>query len=209
MNKVADVLTSLSPDDDEQHRMFVKEHVSALFSAANISEQFGTMNFHWNYLNPHLLDHLVHEFHLEDITPSMEGYKSELHQFRMNTRLTLFCRTQKRRHVDPPQNFRKVVAKFEWPEDVTLEVVEQFRQTYASNYNLRDCAMMLAVVRPGSFIIVWFVPVSIADLLKTKLPRAILKKYNVTRLEIAGVCVYQKHQKVSATDCTVSLIIIG
>ena len=100
------------------------------------------------------------------------------------TPLVLFCQTQKRRHIKPPSEFEEMVAAFDWPDDVMLEVVEQFRQEYACHY---ECAMMLAVVRP---IITWFIPESIVEKLKEKVPRHILKKYLVTRLEIAGTCVY-------------------
>ena len=96
-----------------------------------------------------------------------------------------------------------MVAEFEWPESVTLEVVEEFREEYASQYNLRECAMMIAQVRSGSFIITWFIPESVADKLKAKVPRAILKKFSVSRLEIDGVCVYRPRQpqQVSVTGC--------
>ena len=63
------------------------------------------------------------------------------------------------------------------------------------NYNLHEFAMMLAEVRPGSFIVTWFIPDSIVERLKAKVPREILNRYHVTKLEIDGVCVYL--QKVS------------
>ena len=191
VKKVADVLTSLSADEDDHHKMFLESHVSVLFKAADIPELFGTMNFHWNYLSPPPLDHLVHKFNLERVKPQMETYKSDLQQFRMNTPLTLFCRTQKRKRFRLPGEFEKMVAEFDWPDNVTLEVVEEFRQEYASHYNLRECAMMLAQVRPGSFIATWFIPESIVEKLKAKVPRAILKQYSVTKLEIGGACVYR------------------
>ena len=201
MKRVADSLTSLSPDDDDCHKMFAESHVSDLFRAPDIPEQFGIMNSHWSYLDPSLLDHLVRYFNLEEVKGEMETYKSDLGQFRKNTPLTLFCRAQRKRHIDPPPKFRKVVAEFKWQKDATLEDVEQFRQEYAHHYGLHDCAMMLAKVRPGSFIVTWFVPESVVEKLKEKVPRAILKKYSVTKLEIAGTCVYQlrKLQEVSVT----------
>ena len=74
---------------------------------------------------------------------------------------------------------------------MTLEVVEEFRQQYADHYSLRECAMMLAVVRPDcSFIITWFIPSGIVEKLKVEVPTSILKEYSVTKLEIAGECVY-------------------
>ena len=175
--------------------------MSPLFRAVNIAEQFGTMNFHWSYLDPSLLDHLVKKFDLEKVKGEMETYKSDLGQFRRKTPLTLFCRAQKRKRVRLSPDFQEVVAEFDWPNDVTLEVVEQFRQEYADHYGLREFAMMVAQVRPGCFIVTWFVPESVVEKLKGKVPRAILKKHSVTKLEIAGTCVYRlrKPQEVIVT----------
>ena len=202
VSRVAGALTSLSPDHDDEHdRKFLETHMSALYRAVNIAEQFGTMNFHWSYLDPSLLDHLVNKFNLEKVKGEMETYKSDLGQFRKKTPLTLFYRAQKGKRVRFSPDFQEVVAEFDWPNDVTLEVVEQFRQEYTDHYGLRECAMMVAQVRPGSFIVTWFVPESVVEKLKGKVPRAILKKYSVTKLEIAGTCVYRlrKPQEVSVT----------
>ena len=151
VKRVVDVLTSLQPHEDNYHhnKMFLKSHVRVLYQAADIPELFGTMNFHWNYLNPSLLDHLVHRLALEEPKQQMEVYKSDLQQFRMKTPLTLFCQTLKRKKVKPPPEFREMVAEFDWPENVTLEDVEQFRQEYASHYNLQQCAMMTNKVLTG------------------------------------------------------------
>ena len=203
VSRVADALTSLSPDHDDEHdRKFLESRTSALFRAASIAEQFGIMNPHWSYLDPSLLDHLVKKFDLKEMKGEMETYKSDLGQFRRKTPLTLFCRAQRRKRVRPSPDFQEVVAEFDWPNDVTLEAVEQFRQEYADHYGLRECAMMVAQVRPGSFIVTWFVPESVVEKLKGKVPRAILKKYSVTKLEIAGTCVYRlrKPQEVSVTS---------
>ena len=187
--------------------MFTESHVHDLFKADNVAEQFGTMNSHWNYLDPYLLDHLVRKFDrglfdLNEVKGEMETYKSDLGQFRKKTPLTLFCRAQRRKRVRLSPDFQEVVAEFDWRNDVTLEVVEQFRQEYASHYGLYEFAMMLAKVCPGSFIVTWFVPESVVEKLKEKVPTAILKKYSVTKLEIARTCVYplRKPQEVSVTS---------
>ena len=201
VDQVADSLTSLSPDDEDHHKLFTRSQVSNLFRAASVAEQFGTMNSHWNYLDPSLLDHVVRDFNLEEVKDEMETYKSYLGQFRKKTPLTLFCQAQEQRDIDMPPNFRKVVTDFKWPQNAKLEDVEQFRQKFAHYYSLHDCAMMVAEVRPGCFIVTWFVPESVVEKLKGKVPRAILKEYSVTKLEIAGTCVYRlrKPQEVSVT----------
>ena len=208
VSKVADALTSLSPDFDEQHKkLFTESHITALYRAANISVLFGIMNPHWNYLNPSLLEHLVKKCCLKVMKQEIEDYKSDLQQFRKKTPLNLFCRTQRRKRRRPQEDFEKMVVEFDWPAIVTLEDVEQFRQEYASEYSLHECAMMIAQIRSGSYIITWFIPESVIEKLKAKVPRKILKKYCVTKLEIAGECVYRsrKAQKVSGTVCNGSV----
>ena len=173
----------------------INSSLSAIYQAPDHSELFGTMNFHWNYQNPQLLDHLIQEFNLEKVKGEMKTYKEDLQQFRKKTPLKLFCQSQKKKRIKPPPDFYEVEAKFDWPDDVTLEVVEEFRQEYAYQYSLHECVMMLAVLRPhGSFTITWFIPNCIVKKLKVKVPNlnAILKKYSVTKLEIAGECVYPK-----------------
>ena len=190
---VADVLTQLSPDDDEYHNIFLENHVEQLCTAVDNSVLFGNMNLHWNYLDPSLLDRLVKELSLNEVKENITTYKSDLQQFRMSTPLTVFCQTQKRRRIELSPEFKEMVAEFKLPNDTTLEVVEQFRQEYASQYNVHEFAMMVANVRSGSFIITWFIPESIVNKLTGKLPRAvvdILRKYSVATLTIAGVCIY-------------------
>ena len=199
VTEVADVLTSVSPDGDDSHKMF-ESHVEKLYTAANHSVLFGHMNFHWSYLDPSLLTRLVRELELKDVRERMEEYNLDLQQFRKQTPLYLFCRTQKRRKIQLSPEFRKMVAEFDWPNDVTLELVEQFRQEYASHYKLHEFAMVVADVRSGSFIIAWFIPESVAERLKGIVPIQILRKYSVTNLTIAGVSVYCDKTEVMRDD---------
>ena len=190
VSEVADVLTSISPDGDDNHKIFEKDH-EKLYTAADHSVLFGRLNFHWSYLDPSLLTRLVRELKLKDVVKEkMEEYNLNLLRFRKQTPLSVFCRTQKRKRIKLSAEFRKMVAEFDWPKDVTLEVVEQFRQEYASHYKLHEFAMMVADVRPGCFIITWFIPESIAEKLKGELPVQILRKCLVTTLTVAGVRVY-------------------
>ena len=137
--KRVDALTSLPADDVDEHKQFLESHLSAIYHADDHSELFGIMNFHWNYQNPQLLDHVVQEFNLEGVKGEMKTYKDDLHQFRKKTPLKLFCQSQKKKRTKVPPDFREVVAEFDWPGDVTLEVVEEFRQEYADHYSLRVC----------------------------------------------------------------------
>ena len=200
--QVVDALTDLPADDIDEHKYFLESHISVYYQANDHAELIGQLSFHMNYLSYHLLDYLGNEFDLVEMKGKMKIYKSDLQQFRKKTPLKLFCRTQKRKRIKPTAEFREMVAEFEWSENVTLEDVEQFREEYITHYNLRECAMLIAQIRPGSYIITWFILESVVKKLKAKLPREILKKYSVTKLEIAEACVYRSCniQKVSGTD---------
>ena len=194
VEQVVDALTSMSPDDNDEHRQFLKQNLSDLYQSTDIPELIGKLSvLHWDYLSYQLLDYLIKEFGLE-LRREMEAYKLDLQRFRLKIPLALFCQSKKRRRMKPSEEFKEMVAEFDWPHEVTLEVVEQFRQEYAYYYKLRDCAMLLAKVLPGSFIITWFIPESIVEKLREGIPHHILKKYTVVNLEIAGVKVYPPPQ---------------
>ena len=204
--QVVNALTDLPADDVDEHKHFLKSHMSIYYQANDHAELIGQLSFHMNYLSHHLLDYLGNEFGLVEVKGKMTIYKSDLQQFRKKTPLNLFCWIQRRRRR-PQEGFNEMVVEFHWPENVTLEDVEQFQQDYASEYNLHKCAMMIAQIHFGSYIITWFIPESVVNKLKAKLPREILKKYCVIKLEIAGTCVYcpRKAMKVSGTDCNGSV----
>ncbi|CAI8033784.1 hypothetical protein GBAR_LOCUS19057 [Geodia barretti] len=198
VKQVVDALTSMPADDIEEHELFLKDNLSDLYQSFDISELIGKLSLlQWNYLSYQLLDYLIKEFGL-GVGREMEAYKLDLQRFRQKTPLALFCQSQKRRRRKPSEEFKEMVAEFDWPHEVTLEVVEQFRQEYAYHYKLRDCAMIVAEIRPGSFIITWFIPESIVKKLRENIPHHILKKYTAVSLEIAGVKVYPPPQQKSA-----------
>ena len=189
VKQIVDALTSMPADDMEEHKQFLKENLADLYHSSDISELFGKLSLHWDYLSYQLLDYLIKEFGLE-VKSEMEKYKLDLQCFRQKTPLALFCQSQTRRRRRPSEEFQEMVAEFDWPHEVTLEVVEQFRQEYAYHYKLRECAMMLSVVRPGSFIVTWFIPESIVEKLQNDIPNQILKKYSVINLKISGVSIF-------------------
>ena len=205
--QVVDALTDLPADDVDEHKHFLESCVSAFYEAKDHTVLIGQLSFHMNYLSYHLLGYLGNEFDLVEVKGKMTIYKADLQQFRKKTPLALFCKTQKRKVFFLPQGFQKAVVHFNWRNGVTLEDVEEFRQKYVSHYNLRECAMMIAQIRSGSYIITWFIPESVVEKLKAKVPIEILKIYGVTKLEIAGACIYHSHEarKVSGTHCNGSV----
>ena len=202
VGQVVDSLTSMPADDIDEHRQFLKENMSYLYLSVDIPELVGKLSIlQWDYLSYQLLEYLIKEFGLE-VEREMEVYKLDLQKFRQKTPLALFCESQTRRRKKPPEGFEEMVAEFDWPHEVTLEVVEQFRQEFAYHYKLRDCAMILSKLFFGSFIVTWFVPELIVKKLREGIPNHVFKKYAVINFEIAGVRVYPLQQVSVYRYCT-------
>ena len=200
VKSVVECLTDLSADEMPDHKIFLEANVHILFQADGHLELFASLNFYWNYLAYHLLEHIIKEFHLGEVKTRMDRYKSDLQVFRKNTLLRVFCRAQKQRRAKPPPDFVLMVAEYKWPENVTLEVVEEFRQEFVWHYNLRDCAMMLNTVREGSFHVAFFVSESVVEHLTTKMANQLLSSHNVIKLEIAETCFRMLYDRSEAVE---------
>ena len=200
---IVNSLALMLADENEEHRLFLRDHLTDLYQSPDPSELFGKLSFlHWDYLSYQLLDYLIKEFELK-VDKAMETYKDDLRRFREKTPLALFCQTQKRRRRKPSEEFQEVVAEFDWPHNATLDDVEQFRQEYSNHYCLRECTMMLAEVCPGSFIVTWFIPQSVVDV---NLPKHIIAKFCLVSLTIAGVTVFPPMQVNHLLTSIVALI---
>ena len=158
VKSVVECLTELSVDDMQEHKMFLDEKMDDLLQAESLFKLFLRLNLYWHYLAYHLLEHLIKKFSVEEVKGKMEKYKTDLWQFMWDTPLKLFCQAHKKRAIDLPPWFRELVIQFAWPENVTLRVVEEFRQQYASHYGLRECAMMVVTMVTSSFTDVRHIP---------------------------------------------------
>ena len=191
------LLTSIKAVDE--HRLFLEEKQKTLRKSEDHLELFGHLNLYWNYLNFDLLEQLIEVLNLErtefdSVATEMAEYKKQLENFRRSTALELFCQAASSEPQSKiPTEFKEMVVKFEWPEDVTLENVEEFRQCYALTYDLTKCAMMVNTsIRRGSFMITWFLPEqAIEKLMKTRAPVDLFKEFSVTKLDINGSCFYR------------------
>lgn len=195
VQKVVFLLTSIFAVGE--HRMFLEENHKALHRSENHWELFGLLNLYWNYLMYDLLDYVIEEHSknnsaFSDVSQDMMQYKEDLKIFRENTTLDVFCLAEPAvgHDQDPPPGFRKMVVRHDWPKTITLEEVEKFRQRYAHGYNLRKFAMILHNIGTGSYIVTWFVPVTVTETLRQSIAQDLLGEFGVSRLEIAGVCVY-------------------
>ena len=195
----------------DDHKEFLEEKQDSLLKCTGHLQLFGTLSLHhWNYLSYNLLDKLIEELSqkycdgsFQKISEKMDKYKKDLQEFRQRTRLRHFYLAKPILQEETPPGFTNMVVKHKWPNTITLEDVELFRQRYAQKYSLQECALMLHSILEGSFIITWFVPVTlVAIVLRESKPLEIYKDYFITSLEIDGVCVYDFDSDVVGEGCS-------
>ena len=188
---IVERLTGLKAAEMPDHEAFFSENMDHLFKANGIFELFGKMNMYWNYLSYNLLAHLIKVFGIVEVEGKMEKYKIDLQQFLDDTPINVFCKAQeKKRMVKPPDGFEEMVVKFEWPENITVSIVEEFRQQYAHTYNLYKCSLLVNQIKNGSFIVAWFIPCSVVDRLSREVDEKLLAQFAVSSLEIGRRSVY-------------------
>ena len=182
-------LTTLNTCDRAEHEIFLKNNLKTLREHKDLIVLFEDLNFYWDYLSPSLLEHIAKQFYLDDIEKEMNVYNNALKHFRIQTLLKLFCQIEVK-YIEPTDEISNIVVRFNVSMVTTLQDVEGFRRRYASHYNLRDFTIRLNSVHEGSFIVSFLVPESIIGILKVNIPEDMLRAFGVTRLDIAGSCVY-------------------
>lgn len=209
------ILTNVRTVSDNM-KVFLRDHHKALRQCEDHLELFGSLNFYWNYLSYDLLDYLIkemakkHKF-FQTVAGEMGVYKKDLEQFRKRTALVVFCKTESPILDDPPAGFRKMVVRFNWPDKATLNDVENFRKKCARCYDLPTCAMMLANIRSGSFVVCWFIPSQIVEVFRKKRALGVLVEFRVTELMFGvtnDACIYQS-SNTSVSEIKWSIIVFN
>ena len=200
-------LTQITTLDD--HKLFLDKKIDEFGKCETHWVLFGKLNLYWNYLAYDLLYQLIKVLYnrhkqFKRAHKDVIAYKKDIKHFMKCISLKLFCAIERKSlslEGGPPAGFTELVLEFSWPNTVTLEAVETFRQRYARQYRLNECAMIVKSIKPGSFKVTWFVPISIIDILIQRMDiiHDLLKELNVMRLIINGNCIYQyfidEHQK--------------
>ena len=190
--RVAEFFTSLPADKTNQYLQYLSDVLDDLDQSRDHSEVFRAIKYHWNYLWYYLLDLLIGRLNLKEVKWEMEVYKKDMQLFQKCVPLTLFCLTEERRRRRPPE-YSEIEAEFEWPDDVQLDRVEEFRLDYLHHYQLYDYVMMLAFVKLSHiFTVSWFIPDLVVKNLKVTMPEELIKKYSTVKLTIAGELIYSK-----------------
>ena len=153
----------------ECYQIFLKQNIAMLNQSQDHWALFGILNFHWSFLDYHLLDYLIDELcrthhlftdsigtlqqsltkvesmqSLTQVKEQMFLYKIDIEQFKLNTTMKSFCQDEQR-NVSITEFFRRIFAQHRLSVHMymTLKDVEDFRQRYVWHCNLLNCIRML------------------------------------------------------------------
>lgn len=147
----------------KEHMTFVK----TLEETADILTLLGALNEYWDHFNYHLLEQLIMAPGIKkcigkkkccQLKRSMREYIQDMDEFRPRATIGDYCKEFVKEEEAVPEDFKKLVSKHVWPEVVTLQDVEDFRQKVAQDYQLQKCLVFFKNIRFGSVILTWWIP---------------------------------------------------
>ena len=188
-------------DRDVQQRK-MKEHLSAISHADSIEEIFVLLNLYiWNYLNYHLLQHILKAYGDNETNRMMQDYVIAVDAFKRTTSLREFWSIQsKRRCPEVPDTLRLELKKVVCTHrkltlESTLAEVEYFRRDLAQQYSLPEFTTIIVGIDVGSVTTVWLMSLSAVTVLQEKIEEGdlnFLHAHEITRLKVDGETVYSE-----------------
>ena len=184
--------------EEQQHN--IEKHLSTLSHANSIEEIFALLNLCiWNYLNYHLLQHILKVYGDNETNRMMQDYVIAVDAFKRTTSLREFSSIQsKRRCPEVPDTLKlelqKVVCTHQkLTLESTLAEVECFRRDFAQHYSLPEFTTIIVGIQKGSVTTVWLMSLSAVTVLQKKIEEGdlhFLHAHEITRLKVDGKTVY-------------------
>ena len=179
-----------------QHSL--KENLPYIYNATSIEEIFGVFNLGvWSYLNYGLLQHLVEVYGNNEMKDMMQEYATSVEVFRKETPLKVFWEASPNGDCpDVPSNLRRDLLKITFKHGnqnptTTLEEIETFRRDITNKFSLPEFVMILAHIEKGCVATIWFVPPSVAVILKDEKQIAeFLKQHHILEMKIEDSTIY-------------------
>ena len=182
---VDNIMNSPTAVWEPHEKLVLKENRAILRSSEDIQGVLDCLGIDWDYLNPDIYENLINDFSLHSLDKQLAEYRAELQKFIDETPITVFSTVVKKKDRKIPKGFKELVTHHDWKSPVYLKDVEEFRRDVASQYSLRQCAVLLVALGKGSVIISLLVPVSAESLIKSTKPE-FFKKHKISIMVFNG-----------------------
>ena len=178
-----------------QHNYFLEHHSSQIAKATTVEEILCIVNRYCNFLNCHLLAHIINKFGDEELQKQLSSYTTALQSFRSQTKFSEFFKAYTENPNIPPESVALTTRMgSEW-EHRTLQDAEEYRKSMAQCSFLADSALHFQGGRLSSIYLMWHVPNHAIDFLATAMNSEFLQHHSVEEVTIDGVELGEfKHQ---------------
>ena len=195
------------------HYQFLKENLKNIEKSESIDEVFMHLNLYWNFIDYHLMEHVIKQHGTGDLKAKMEEYVQDLAGFKSTTTIGQICGLARGwcSRPDLPQHFALLSTKFNKdPSEYTLKELEQFRVSFCREFSLSESTgmfsefmVMFAGAKEGSLVIFWHIPASLvpdltAAILSHPHSNSFFEQQSLLLLEIDGKCLY--HSPASTSE---------
>ena len=186
-------LTSFDVEGQKQHMEFVQKIVDEKDTVLDIWIQ---LNSYWNFLNYHLLQHVLVKFKNAELQSRMDKYMEQIQKFSRKTLLCDFVKSWPVCGDTPPVNhLRKFVVKSkkDW-NTCTLEELDRLKGNLTRRLFLPKFAMILEDVSEGCVSVTYSVPASLVAHLQAEIKNTELKELldmGIEAITVDGVVCYE------------------
>ena len=192
-------ITLLPTSFKEEHiKQYIKENLPQLYDAKSIPEIFGLLNFYWNYLHYGLLQRIIDIYGADDTKELMKSYIKNVKLFQQETTLAMFWEVDSGHMCAMAESSREKIAKVITSHEgltshSSLQSIQAFRQKFAREISLPECAVVMKDILLGSVVIVWMIPAKGAITLKSQVEEGAVeffKQHHILELRIDDVIIY-------------------
>ena len=192
-------ITLLPTSFKEEHvKQYIKDNLPQLYHADSIPEIFGLLNFYWNYLHYGLLQRIIDIYGADDTKELMKSYIQNVKSFQQETTLAMFWEADPGHMSDMAESSKEKLAKVVTNHEgltsgSSLECIQAFRQKFAREISLPECAVVMKDILLGSVMIVWLMPAKGAITLKNQVEEGrveFFKQHHILELRMDDVIIY-------------------
>lgn len=186
-------VVNLPGDLNNQLNYFMEDIKNKMLAATSVDKIFFYLSDYWDFLDYHLLEHLIDRHASEKVKEEMQKYAEKIKVFKKETLWKIFCDAHNRKPRNVDKEFRMMVTKHDMDWDTaTLEDIDNFRNDINSELLLSNFSLLIYKATHGSVEITWLVPQSLVALIQESIKQSSpsMKNHNVTKITIDGKIVY-------------------
>ena len=184
------ITTLPSTLNNEQEQFLLQKH--PLFEKAeSIESIFLHLNFYLSFIDFSLLEHIIEHFGSDSLKQRMAQYSSDMRQFRMTTTISeVIPHLPQKSHSLQSYSKLEVKASIDCKTS-TLEVLDQYRKRFASEFLLSQFALFLSDIKESSLIVIWLVPSALVQSFTVPKDLSILAAMDILKIKLDEDCYYE------------------